>query len=353
MRGVTRKLFGQSLTYRGQHPAAEAMLRAARCELEGVVMRAPDDLSVLRQLAEVKNSLALVRRTLGDPAEDLQLLTEAQHHKERLLLAAPDDLGGVSAYALGCANLATAIERDGRLDEAEALLGVGIAALQRLRPVGPESSNARARLASLHDKRGSLRQEAGRPGPAEADHGVALALRLELATEFPSTAAFVNQAGASLHNLARVRQDVGDFADALQLAEDSIVRQRQAIRMAPQQQLYRQHLEYALVSRCLCRLELAQFAALPAAIDELVDAAVSVEGLLNGARLYTRCARGVADAALARDLRQRAVRAIEGAVARGFGDAAHFETGRWAKHYQDLRGLPAFEALLTALRAKR
>jgi hypothetical protein len=43
-------------------------------------------------------------------------------------------------------------------------------------------------------------------------------------------------------------------------------------------------------------------------------------------------------------------RALADAVAHAFRDLEHFETGPFAKQYQRLRGVPAYEVTLTQLR---
>ena len=353
VRGVNYKKLGQLLTGQGQHVAAAAALREAQCELQDLVGRHDEDRGLRRHLAEVCNSLALVCGELGDAAQKLQLLELAQHHKQRLFDEARDDLGGASALALGCSNLAGALEAAGRRSEALALIQSGIEALERLLPTGAEGVNHRMRLASLYARRGAILQATGSLSQAEADHGRALALRMELHAEFPSTAVYANLVGGSLHDLALVQLARRDHAAAARLETESIERHRLAVRMAPRRPLYAQHLEFALVGLCAC---VSGQALLPA-VDDLFAAAVSVDGLLNAARLYVRCAslaaRDGAAAAVVAELRQKAILAIEKAIAKGFRDAEHFESERWARFYEDLRDLPAFESLLTKLRENR
>ncbi len=354
-RGVTRKLLAQSLTGRGRHAEAAAELRAALCDLEDASVSLPGDASFCRHFAETKNSLAIVCRELGDAAAELALLTSAQADKEALVRAAPHDLKAALSFAIGCGSLSQCLELRGRLTEARSVVEQGLVRLLDLRPEGADGAVYRNQLGTLFDQRGGLRQQAGELQEAAADHGNALALRLELQTEFPQVTRYASQAASSYHNLAQTEAARGHMALALDLEDESVRRFRALLQAAPQLVLPTQNLEYALVGRCAALLSLRRLDRLSTAVDELVAAAVSSEGLLNAARIRLAHAQllGAADDAAATSrLRELAVEHIAAAVAKGFGDVAHFEQGRFARLYGQLKGMPAYEALLTGLRQR-
>ncbi len=357
-RGISGKLLGQSLANRGELAAAETTLRDAICDLEYAMTEAPGDGTWRRQLAEARNSLAIVRRDRGDQAEEEVLLRAAQADKEAMWRAAPRDLATALSFAIGCSNLSRHLESRGHLDESWALAEQGLTALLDLRPEGPDSAVYRMRLSGLFDQRGSLGQRLRSQDQAAADHGAALALRLELCAEFPLVTSYASAAAGSYHNLALTESARGQHELALELEAEAVRRLRELLRSAPHLQLPARHLEFALVGLGSELLALGRLDQLGAAVDELVAAAVTPEGLLTAARLRLAHLRRVRDAgaagaeAIVQRLREQAVEHVAAAVARGFADRAHFEQGPYRRLYQELAGLPAYEALLAGLRQR-
>ncbi len=356
MRGITGKLLGQAFESRGGYAEAEQALAAAECELEGVVARAPDDLAARRQLAEVRNSRGIAAGNVGDQASRFRLLELAYADKEELLLRAPADVAAAISFAIGCANLASVRAAQRRPADAMALLREGVAALHLAPPPARLGPSWRQRLASLHTELGNLLQEGGKAAEAEREHGRALALRAELAHDHPATAEHRQAHGASMSNLARTRGDQGDVAGALDWYEEAAARLREAQQLAPGRKRIAQHREHALVGRCDALLKLRRADELAAATAELGDALVSHEAALTVVRLYLQVARlrvAAGDAAGAAAMRERAIAAIDAARGLGFRDAAHFTSERWGRFYDELRGLPAFDAALARFAAPR
>jgi tetratricopeptide (TPR) repeat protein len=351
-------LLGSLLRSHGRLDESEASLVQARCDLEGALAVEPHDRAMLRQFAEATASLALVQGQRGHAEQQMELLLVAQAIKDRLVAEHPNDLGGVIAHALGCNAIAAAHHVAGRRDEALQWTERGITMLLRTRPEGPEAQTWRWRLALLLETRGNANLQLGRIDAAEQDHGESLALRLELLADAPSTASRVDYVSASWHNLSLIHRARQNFAAALECSLESIAHARQAVRMDPRNRQYREHFENSLSARCGYLLSLQRDADLPAAIDDLIAGASSPGAMLGAARFALRLARRLEVAAIAEDAdvarwRARAMGQIETAVAAGFTDAAHFATGQWARHYDDLRADPGFAALLANLAARK
>lgn len=356
IRGVNGKLLGQAIESRGGYAEAEPVLAAAECELEGVVARDPQAIAVRRQLAEVRNSRAITAGNRGDQATRVALLERAFADKEALLLAAPDDAAGAISFAIGCANLASVRVAQRRQADAMALLREGIAALHAAPPPPKLGPSWRQRLATLHSEVGNLLQESGKPADAEREHGRALALRAELAFDHPAVAEHRHAHGATMSNLARTRGDQGDLVDAAAWYEDAAARLREALQLAPGRKRIAQHREHALVGRCDALLKLRRSDQLVAATEDLAAALVSHEAALTVVRLYLQAAKlrvAAGDAAGAAAMRLRAIAAIDAARGLGFRDAAHFTSERWGRFYDELRGLPEFDAALARFEAPR
>jgi tetratricopeptide (TPR) repeat protein len=213
----------------------------------------------------------------------------------------------------------------------------------------------RDKLASLYGQRATARQAQERFDEALADHGVAFALRQELALEFPSTTEHLLRLASSLHNIARTLQDAGRAAEALSWEEEALAAQRRVLRASPGNREAEQFLEYMLVGRCSLLLGLRRWAELPPAAAELQAGVVSNEGRLNSARVHAFLSLSLedTDAAASTAALQAAAAHVADAVAHGFRDLAHFEKGPFAKSYARLVGLPAYDGALAKLRAAR
>ena len=95
---------------------------------------------------------------------------------------------------------------------------------------------------------------------------------------------------------------------------------------------------------------------LVAATEDFAAALGSHEAALTVVRLYLQAAKlrvAAGDAAGAAAMRLRAIAAIDAARGLGFRDAAHFTSERWGRFYDELRGLPEFDAALARFEAPR
>ncbi|MCC7397629.1 MAG: serine/threonine protein kinase [Planctomycetes bacterium] len=349
---IAHKLLGQSALARGAIDVADGLLRTGLCRAQSLADAPGASREVRRQTAELQNSLASARQKAGDRAEWRSLLLAAQATKTTMLQEAPADLATVLAFSIGCLNLADVHVLDGDHGAAITLLTGAIDRLQRLRPDTARAQLFRSQLASLFNERAVLLQRLGRLREAEHDHGVAYALREELRRDFPDTAEYTNRAAGSLHNLARTLALARRSQEALPLEQESVALHREAVRMAPHRRLYVQHLEYALVMVCSLHIEQNDWAALARAVDELEAGTQSGEGRLNAARIRVALADKLAAAAAA-DQRDRAAHDVAVAIDLGFADLDHFTTEPFARYYRQIEGLPAYEAALAKLRARR
>lgn len=355
VRGYLCKLLGQAQQTMGDLRSASSSLQQGLCAMEEAAANRPGDRELRRQLAECHNSLSLVRRDLGDGAGWRAGLSAAMAAKEALLAEAPNEAATVIAFAIGCVNTAQLAVHERRPVDAVALLDRGIEQMVALRPPRALSVRHRDKLASLFGQRATARQAQERFDEALADHGVAFALRQELAIEFPSTTEHLLRLAASLHNIARTLQDAGRAAEALAWEEEAVVAQRRVLRASPGNREAEQFLEYMLVGRCSLLLALRRFGELAPAAAELQAGVVSNEGRLNSARVHVFLSLYLedADAAGSTAARQTAAAHVADAVGRGFRDLAHFEKGPFAKQYERLRGVPAYDAAMAQLRAAR
>jgi hypothetical protein len=77
---------------------------------------------------------------------------------------------------------------------------------------------------------------------AEHYHREAVAIRKKLVDDFPNVPDFRSELGASLNNLAMVRKDRGDLAEARQFLEQAVGHQQAARKTNPGNATYRQFL---------------------------------------------------------------------------------------------------------------
>ena len=286
LRGALCKLLGHALHSLGETKRAAGALQQGLCATEGASARRSGDRELRRQVAECQNSLALALRDLGDQAGWRRALAASLAAKEAVLAEAPREPSSVLAFAIGCVNSGQLAVREGRLDAAVALLTRGIDAMVSVRPPRLLATRWREKLAALFDQRAAAQQSKERFDDALADHGTALALRQELAIEFPDTADHHNRVASSLHNIARTLHDADRAAEGLPWQLEAIDVQRRAMRLASSNREYVQHLEFMLVGRCSLLLALRRFDELAPAAAELQNGVVSNEGRLNSARVH-------------------------------------------------------------------
>ena len=355
VRGYLWKLLGQAQQTMGDLRSASWSLQQGLCAMEDATANRPVERELRRQLAECHNSLALVRRDLGDGAGWRAGLAAAMQAKERLLAEAPNEPATVVAFAIGCVNTAQLAVHERRPADAVALLDRGIESMVAVRPPRVLSVVHRDKLATLYGQRATARQAQERFDEALTDHGVAFALRQELALEFPSTTDHLLRLAASMHNISRTLQDAGRAAEALVWEEEALAAQRRVMRASPGNREADQFLEYMLVGRCSLLLALRRFGELAPAAAELQRGVVSNEGRLNSARVHAFLSLYLedTDAAASAAALQVAAAQVADAVAKGFRDLAHFEKGPFAKSYARLVGLPAYDDALAKLRAAR
>ena len=349
LRGIAGKLKGVSLNARRQLKAAEAVLRQAECELRAATAVTPSQLNRL-QLAEVQNSLALVLKGRGQVAAGNAMLESVLRQKQAVLAEDPTSFEAAKAVAISCANLAKALGKP-QLQRALELIERGVAALQAARCEVQNRPLAEELLSSLYDQRGILFNESGKQQPAEQAYWRALALRIGLATDFPYTADYAKDLGATYHNLAMTFIARQQYERALEFDQQSIVHQRRALEMAPHKPENARFLEYALVSRCVALLSLDRLAELDSATGELGRLAVTAQGMLNAARL--RIHHGKLDdkqqGGRGDRMRQEAAELVAKAIDSGFRNKRHFTAGRFAKLYQQLRGMTIYDQALAKL----
>ena len=351
LRGSVQRLLGLALDRRGERDGAATCYEQAYCSLETAVLQIPGDPVVLRQFIEAIASLAGTRGRTADSR--LRLLQESLQRREELYAAWPQDQAAALTLALGCDHLAAALAQ---ADHGAALQHAnrGLEVLAQLDLTGPEATTIRARLASLYDTRGTLHEAAQLLPEARQDHGQALALRTGLAHDFPAVAQYGFEIGCSLNNLAMAERGLAGPEHAAGWYAEAIAQFKQAVQLAPARVEFTRGLVTALSNRGLLLTVMQQPEAAAAMLDELDAVAKEPTAHLTAARLAVRLAgRRTAAADAAAAMQARALGHIEAAIAAGFTDRGHFDTGALAREYDPIRALPRFQAALARLGPER
>src|SRR5262249_12612843 len=100
----------------------------------------------------------------------------------------------------------------------------------------------RRELARAHSRRGIILDLWGRPAEAKKAHRAALALDEALVKEAPGEPTFRGDLAGTLHNLAMLARDAGDFHRAVRLVRRAIPPQRAAVRGRPSSPMPLRHL---------------------------------------------------------------------------------------------------------------
>jgi tetratricopeptide (TPR) repeat protein len=180
-----------------------------------------------------------------------------------------------------------------------------------------------------------------------------------LAEKFPMVPNYRSELGGTLSNLAMVRINQGDLAEAQQLVERAIPHQRAALKVNPRNPVYRQFLSnhYAVLADVRVRRGLY-----PAAAESALELAnqrkENAEDAYDAACIFARCVPlAEQDQKIPDDKRRelalrygdQAVTLLREALARGYKDGEHM------KQDDDLAALrtrPDFQKVLTEMERK-
>jgi tetratricopeptide (TPR) repeat protein len=220
--------------HRPQHPTCRLSLRTAYFCLA-------ENLSDHREHDDAAKTLLEYARVFPDHAEE-QVETAAFFVRCALRVEKDAELPVVQRVAV----------RRRFAEQGLALLpaGTGPAKL-------PDTPAGQARFAVVCNKLGAILSSAGRPEDAATAYGKALPIQEKLVADLSHVAEYQSDLGATLHNLADLRGDRGDFPEARALLERAVRHQRLAWKAHPQNPTYRQFLRnhYWLLADVLVQLK--------------------------------------------------------------------------------------------------
>lgn len=161
--------------------------------------------------------------------EDRAFLKAVQQQWEGFAAIQGDDADSRSARAEGRHRVSLMRSRLGELKEAEADLAAAVALRKQLAADFPARHEFRRDLAKSHSDRGILLSDTGRPKEAEADYAAALALQKQLAADFPASPEIRQELARSHTNRGSLLSDTGrpkeaeaDYAAALALQKQLV-----------------------------------------------------------------------------------------------------------------------------------
>ena len=137
-------------------------------------------------------------------------------------------------------NLGLLLHATGRLKEAEAAYADALALRKQLAADFPTRPEFRQELAASHNNLGILLKDTGRLKEAEAAYADALALQKQLAADFPNQPDLRNDLAGTCVNLALLRLGQRDFRGAEAYLEEAVPHHEAALKANPRNPGYRQ-----------------------------------------------------------------------------------------------------------------
>src|SRR5262249_23567199 len=152
-----------------------------------------------------------------------------------------------SYYHLGLL-LSDKLNDRGRLQEAEAAAAAALALRKQLAADFPTSTEFRQELATSHGQLGNVLSARGRLKGAEAAAAAALALRKQLAADFPNQPNLRNELAGSCVNLALIRLEQRDFMAAKAYLAEAGPHHESALKANPLHPDYRRFYQNSLAA---------------------------------------------------------------------------------------------------------
>ena len=122
------------------------------------------------------------------------------------------------------------LQHTGRAKEAQTAFAEALALREQLAAEFPDSIPFRRELAAAHYCQGLARLTAGRLTQAEPDFTAAVAIQKQLAAEFPRTSAFRRELALSQSNLGNLLRDTGRLREAEEVFAEARTRVLRQIR---------------------------------------------------------------------------------------------------------------------------
>jgi hypothetical protein len=201
----------------------------------------PENLEHCKQLALCKNNLALALSRTGRTDEAGHQLAEAIGIQERLVTRSPDDRSLRADLAVSYSNMGLLQSDTGQMVLAQASFRSAIDLLRDLLDAEPNNPERRQHLAAVLNNLAATRLDAN-PAEAAALHGEALEQQLAASDARPDDLAVRRNVSLTLNNLAAACSRTGRLDDALRSYEEAITIQQELLRRVPGQRSYQNDL---------------------------------------------------------------------------------------------------------------
>jgi tetratricopeptide (TPR) repeat protein/predicted Ser/Thr protein kinase len=361
--GRTHNELGEMLKQIGREAEAESAYRAAIQIQERLVEELPDKLEFRSDLAGSYNDLgALLRRQSLRPGREPALrrqaeevLLQALDQFQRLTQAVPTKAQYRQRYAAAFNNLGLVRPlKEALQDNRKAL-----ALRQQLAADFPSVPHYRHDVAMSHNLVASVLQRLGQPAEAEEAFHQALAVEQKLVDEARAIPDYQSALGGILDNLATLRRDRGQLAEARRLLEQALPCHLSARKARPAHAQYRQFLRnhYVVLAETLLRQREHGGAAKTAAeLPRLLPD--NPREYVLAASFLARCVPlATQDSALPAEQRpdlaekyaSEAVDLLRQAVLRGYRNLNEIKT---EKGFDSVRGYAGFQNVVADLKEK-
>jgi tetratricopeptide (TPR) repeat protein len=332
--------------------AAETRARAAERQARDQAMAA------LRMMTDELVEHQLARNpTLTE--ENKEFLRKVIKHFEGFAAITANDADSRSIRAEGYFRVGRMRHRLGDLKDAEAAYRDALALRKQLAADFPTRPDYRQELAGSHHNLGVLLYQTGRPKEAEAAYRDALTLQKQLAADFPNQPDMQNDLAGTLVNLASLCNQQRDYAAAKGYLDEALPHHQAALKANPRHPTYRQFYRNHLWTLAQAQAGLLDRAAAVKAAEQIRDLGWNpADDAYHAACALALCIPIVAKhEKLDADERQAAVqfygdeamKLLGDAVSKGFKDAGRI---RAESDLAPLRNRDDFQKLLAELEAQ-
>jgi len=263
------------------------------------------------------------------------------------------------ALAAGHNHLGALLDDMGRRPEAEQEQRAALAIKQKMAAEFPAVPRYQSDVADSHQNLGTLLYHLGRQREAEQEGRAALALYRKLAQHFPTVPKYQNDIAMALGNLALISHAHKDYAAARRLLEEALPYHQSALKAEPRNVTYRSSFRDNITALAGVLAKLGQHREAVALVDQLLRlAALWPVDRYDVSCILAQCASLVQNDAklspaerqqLARSYADRAMVALQKAVAAGYRDVKHLKEDH---DLDSLRTRDDFRKLLTGLQNK-
>jgi tetratricopeptide (TPR) repeat protein len=209
---------------------------------------------------------------------------------EELAALFPESPEYPAEVAIARNNLGSAVESQGRLKDAEELLLLNLAFWQKKLDADKRNFEFLSKTALTLANLASLWEQTGQKREAEEALQKSIALRSELARAFPNTPHHLMQLRDEFGRLGRLVADRGDLVLARRHRQDSVVRSRAIVALAPTNAGYRAKNREVLAALAETLVALGQHEEAAKSIAELMECTpVSPAETVQAAAILARC----------------------------------------------------------------